>query len=216
MNNAEVVRVLILAGSIVGFSSVVAAASSPVADVTLPGGGPSSMRGHAAKINLVANAEPLGSVIEKLSKITGTEIALSDEWMVNLPVTAVVRCNSIDQAFKQLCGRLSYALTYEENDGKLVRVMATVKVPEAGDDSVRFAPDRGVAAKMMEESSTREPPSSDPNKAEVVPGITLALLREMDARRASELVDESKSEVVPGLTIAKLKEMEKRVGRSSN
>ena len=210
MKRVEMVGGLFLVVTVIGFSSVVAAASAPVSDGGLVNCGPSLERGHAPKISLVVNAEPLGSVIEKLSKIIGTEIAFSDEWMANLPVTAVVRCNTIDQAFKQLCGRLSYALAYEEDNGKLVRVVATVKVPEAGADSLISASDRGMIAKMMEEASKRVLPPPDPNKLEVVPGLTLAALREMEARHANACVDESKSEVVPGLTVAKLKEMEQR------
>ena len=81
----------------------------------------------SARITLVARDEPLGSVLQRISKSSHVEIVVADEWLRGFPLTTTLSNVTLEVCLKTVLGNLDYALESQKERGQVSRIVIRVR-----------------------------------------------------------------------------------------
>ena len=149
--------------------------------------------------------KPLIEVMNKISKLTGYDIAVTGKWAY-LPITVSIKNASIHEALNKVLSKFNHTIVFDDAKKKVTLALY----------------DPGVAPKQQKDIVSTPQKAIAPDHVEVIPpqkpgerGITQRQLEEMKKRQAT--IDPLDIEVIPpqkpgerGITQRQLEEMKKR------
>jgi hypothetical protein len=181
--------------------------------------------------------EPLTEVLNKISKLTGYEIAVAGRWAY-LPITVSIKNASIHKALNKVLSGFNHTIVVDDSKKKVTLTLydpgvtprqqkdiASTRQKEVGPLDAEVIPpqkpgERGVTQRQLEAMRKRQA-TIDPLDIEVIPpqkpgerGVTQRQLEKMQKRQAT--IDPLDIEVIPpqkpgerGTTQRQLEEMRK-------
>jgi hypothetical protein len=133
--------------------------------------------------------EPLIDVLNKISKLTGYEIAVTGKWTY-LPITVSIKNASIHKALNKLLRKFNHTIVVDDSKKKVTLTLY----------------DPGVTPRQQKDIVSTRQKAADPLDVEVIPpkkvgerGVTQRQLEEM--RKSQKTIDPLDIEVIPSQTV---------------
>ena len=167
-----------------------------------------------ATFSLEVDQQPLGEVLQEISKATGYEITVDKEY-AKQPITVSLKNVTVEEGLRRILGKLSRYLVIDEAEKKIsVRIVdAEVRKTTATSSQKKIDPldvevtppqepgERGITQRELDEMNKSQA-NIDPRDLEVIPpqepggrGITQRELEEINKSQAN--TDRRDLEVIP-------------------
>ena len=131
-------------------------------------------------ISLTAKNEPLGDVLETITRETGYRFNLNDQWMDH-PVSATINGLPLEKGLKRLLRSLNHSIVWESD--KIVTITVFGKADSSRTDStISFASPPQAIQEEDEPTDETEPASADDPQPEVQ-AVEIDVAAEEEANR---------------------------------